>query len=155
MPEALAIISLIVSIVSIVSIILLAGVWKGGVDTFLKEIKQDREKYPPAESYKMLTTLWQTYIIDPLSKRTDLASYHSPCVLTDRGLEIISKDIKKELDNLHGSITNKEDLATGYIVVQHFGLPRLNKLASDAKLTLQEYIAVLSTYLATCKTDHE
>lgn len=151
MPEALAIVSLIVSIVSLLSIILLAGVWKGGVDTFIKEVKLDRDKYPPAESYKMLTTLWQTYVVDPLSKRSDLASYHSPCILTEKGLKYISEETKTELDEIHNIVSKREDLTTGYIIVEHFGLERLNKMAEANKLTLQEYIAILSTYLANCK----
>lgn len=151
MSDVIAYVALIGSLASVISVILLVGVWKGAVDEFIRGVKCDREKYPPAEIYRMLTTLWQTYVIEPLHKRPDIAEFHSPCALTEKGLNYISSRTKQDLDNIIINPDKLEDIATGYLVVSRLGHERLSKEAALINLTLQEYIAILSTYISSCR----
>ncbi|GAI65553.1 unnamed protein product [marine sediment metagenome] len=41
----------------------------------------------------------------------------------------------------------REDIATGYLVVKHIGLELISKMAEEKNLSVQESIAILSTYL--------
>lgn len=134
-------------VLSLCSIIYLVGVWKGGIDSFKKEIEEDWKKYPPSEQHRMLQTLWEVYILDPLHKRTDLTGHHSPICLTPAGLKMIPSEIREALDSLASEGFSREDLVIGYTVVQQLGLEKISRMAEENNLSLQEMIALLACYL--------
>lgn len=143
----------ITGIVSLVVIGVKLIFGQGETDAFIKELKADREKYPPAEQHRMIQTLWDVYVLDPLHQRTDLSEHHSPARLTQAGLDVLPDDLKKKLDVLATKSCVLEDVVTGYEVVQEFGLETIGKLAEERKVTVQEMVALLSCYLTEKRRD--
>jgi len=134
-------------ILSLAGIIYLVGYWKGGVDNKLKGLCTSLDKYPPGEIALMCKTMWDIYVVDALRAHPELAQHNSPLKLTPQGMDLIPEHIRLSLANIPSNPTNREDIASGWLVVKHLGLSAIEELAKETCLTLQETIAVLSTYL--------
>ncbi|MBA7669982.1 hypothetical protein ES703_78123 [subsurface metagenome] len=129
------------------TIVYLVGFWKGKIEAQLGNIVQSMQKYPPEETGRMINTLWEIYVLEPLRNRPDLAEHHSSYKLKPEGHCLIPDDIKQELDNLPTNPINKEAIASGYLVIKFLGVERVSRMAEEKGLSLQEAVAVLSTYL--------
>lgn len=145
--EVVAIIGAVSGLLSLFTIIYLLGVWKGKVDNQLVSISQSMHKYPPEETALMAKTLWEIYVVDALRNRPDLAEHHSAYKLKDEGKDLIPDDLKGELDRLDLNPLNNESLASGWLVVKYLGTERISRMAEQKCLSVQESIAILSTYL--------
>ena len=147
MQEIAAIIGAVSGIISLLTIVYLVGFWKGKIDTKLGNVCQSLQKYPLEETAVMTKTLWDIYVVDALRSRPDLAERGSAYRLKKEGEELIPDHIKALLDRIPHNPLNNEALATGYLVVKHIGLGHIGKMAEEKNLSVQEAIAVLSTYL--------
>jgi hypothetical protein len=105
------------------------------------------KKFDLSEMHLMVTTMWKAYTADLPYKRPDLAQNHSPCNLTPAGLGMIPAEVKAELDKFEISPDAKENVVTGYLVVKIMGIERINALARENKVLVQEMIGILSAYL--------
>ncbi len=123
------------------------GLWRGKVDSQLKSICQSFKDYPPAEMWTMTKTLWDVYVLDALRHRPDLAIHGSGYKLKKEGEDLIPDYILLLLDRIPHTNGLEEDIATGYLVVKHIGVELVSKMAIEKKLSVQEAIALLSTYL--------
>lgn len=132
---------------SLIGIIYLFGVWRGKVDSALNEFKDCIKNYPPAEMWTMVKTLWDIYVVEALHHRPDLAEHGSGFRLKKEGEDLIPDYIKPLLKRIPRNPHNSELVATGYLVVKHIGLDLIGKMAEEKELTVQESIAILSTYL--------
>ncbi|GAH80246.1 unnamed protein product, partial [marine sediment metagenome] len=131
MQDIFAIIGAVSGVVSLLTIIYLVGIWKGRVDTQLGSISQSLQKYPPEETALMAKTLWDIYVVDALRNRPDLAQHHSSYKLKKEGLDLISNDIKRDLDCLDLNPLNNEAIACGWLVVKFLGVERVSKMAKQ------------------------
>ena len=122
------------------------GLWRGKVDSQLKNIAQSFKDYPPAEMWTMTKTLWDVYVLEALRHRPDLAARGSGYQLRKEGEDLIPDYMLPLLDRIPLN-RQREDIATGYLVVKYIGLEQVSKMATEKKLSLQESIAILSTYL--------
>ncbi|MBA7601839.1 hypothetical protein ES703_08923 [subsurface metagenome] len=147
MENIAAIIGAVSGIASLIAIVYLVGFWKGKVDTQLGSISQSMQKYPLEETALMTKTLWDIYVVDALRNRPDLAEHHSAYKLKKEGHDLIPDDIKKDLDRLDLNPLNNEAIACGWLVVKLLGTERISRMAEGNGLSLQESIAILSTYL--------
>lgn len=147
MENIAAIIGAISGVASLLTIVYLVGFWKGKIEAKLGNVCQSMQKYPLEETAIMTKTLWEIYVVDALRNRPDLAEHHSSYKLKQEGEDLIPDDIKQELDNLPTNPTNDESIATGYLVVKFLGQERISRMAEEKGLSMQEAIAVLSTYL--------
>lgn len=147
MEHIAAIIGSITGVLSLLGIVYMLGHWKGRVDTRLKELMDTMNQYPPAETALMVKTLWDIYVVDALRARPELAESHSAFRLKKEGHDMIPDALKQELDQIPLNPTNRESLATGYLVVKHLGFETISKMAEERKLSVQEAIAILSLYL--------
>ena len=145
--EIASIVGAVSGCLSLLGIVYLFGVWRGKVDSALKEFKQCLKHYPPAEMWTMTKTLWDIYVVEALHRRPDLAEHGSSFKLKREGEELIPEHIKPLLDRLPLNPLNHEAVATGYLVVKHIGLELIGKMAEEKQLTVQEAIAILSCYL--------
>jgi hypothetical protein len=73
--------------------------------------------------------------------------------LTQKGLGYIPEDVKTKLDELAASVKSRPSGYLGLsesanLVVQVIGLDGITKIAGEKELSIQETIAVLSTYLS-------
>ncbi len=123
------------------------GLWRGKVDNQLKSICQNFKDYPPAEMWTMTKTLWDVYVLDALRHRPDLAEHGSGFTLKQSGKDLIPDYMLPLLDSIPHNPGLAEDVATGYLVVKHIGLELLSQMAKEKKVSIQEAIALLSTYL--------
>lgn len=123
--------------------------WRKTIDDWKKDQDEDRKKYPPDVMSMQLNTLWKLYVVEPLEHRPDLATRRSPYKLTKQAEELIPADLKTQIDQLCTSHQEPEALASGWLVYQNLGEDRIQKFAAGAKLSVQEALAVLSTYLET------
>jgi len=144
--EIASIVGAVSGCLSLLGIVYLFGVWRGKVDSALKEFKQCLKDYPPAEMWTMTKTLWDIYVVEALHRRPDLAE-HGSFKLKKEGEELIPEHIKPLLDRIPRNPGLKEDIATGYLVVKHIGLDLIGKMAEEKQLTVQEAIAILSCYI--------
>lgn len=148
MEHLAAIIGAISGVASLLGILYMLGYWKGRVDTKLRSIQTDLVQHPLAEVSLMTKTLWEIYVIDALRGKPGLAEQHSAFHLTKEGLDLIPDALKRSLDRIPPGNPNSESIATGWEVVKHLGLDSIHAMAEAKKLSLQESIAILSTYLA-------
>lgn len=147
MQEIASIIGAVAGLFSLVTILYFLIYWKAGVDTDRKAWRETCEHYPPAELWTMTKTMWEIYVVNVLQQRPDLAEHRSPWKLKDKGREMIPEVVRKQLDQVPNNHFCREDVANGWLVVKYIGLERLSALAKEKGLSLQETIAVLSTYL--------
>ncbi len=122
--------------------------WKGGMDQWRKAHEDEHNKYPVAETFLMCKTMWECWEKDALGKRPDLAHHSSAFKLTQDGQDLIPEPIKETLCEMAKVTLDKEDLFTGWLVVTHLGIPAIETIAKEKKLSVQETIAILSTYVA-------
>jgi len=132
---------------SILGVIYMLGVWRGKVDNQLNSLSKSFEDYPPAEMWTMTNTLWQVYVMEALGQRPDLARPGSAYKLNKQGCDLVPDYIKPLFDRIPHNPVLREEIATGYLVVKHVGLKLITKMAKEKKLSVQEAIAILSTYL--------
>jgi len=148
-----ALIGCITGSVSIIAVIYFVGVWRGQVDSDRKYFRERFDKlpcvtdYPPAEIHTMVKTLWEVYVLDALHKRPDLASRGSKFKLKPEGERLIPEEVKVELLKVAPELKNKEDIASGFLVVETLGIGSIEALSKRNKLSVQETIAILSTFL--------
>lgn len=146
--EALtALIGAISGILSLAGVVYLVGYWKGEVDTRIKAHEDQLCKYPPGEIALMCKTMWDIYIVDVLRQRPDLAHHTSPFKLTKQGDDLIPQPLKESLDQIKCNPLDREAVASGWLVVKHLGITTIEQLAKEKALSVQEAIAILSTYL--------
>lgn len=145
--DIFAIIGSVSGLISIVGLVYLLGVWKGSVDSKLRDITQQISQYPPGETSLMAKTLWDIYVVDALRNRPDLAEHHSSYKLRREGEDLIPDDIKQELNQVPHNEQNKDAIASGWLVVKHLGMEAISRVADEKGLSIQEAIAILSTYL--------
>jgi len=147
-----AIIGAVSGIISIIGVVYLLGVWKGGVDSKLKEIAQLLSRYPPEETALMTKTLWNIYVVDALRNRGDIAEHQSAYKLNKEGEALIPEYLKAELCRISKDLVmvendNKaEGIASGWLVVKSLGLETITRMADEKGLSVQESIAILSCY---------
>lgn len=134
-------------VISLAMVIYLFAYWKGGVDAWRREVSRCIEQYPPSETALMVKTLWEIYVVDALRGRPDLAEHASPFKLKKETRDLIPDEIKAKLEQIPRNPGNNEALATGWLVVKKIGMPSLERLAAEQNLSVQETIAILSTYL--------
>jgi len=154
MNDITSIIGAISGCLSLLAIVYLFGFWRGKVDSTqsefrerLKEIREVFKNYPPAEMWTMLKTLWDIYVVEALHHRPDLAEHGSGFKLKREGEDLIPDYIKPLLDHNPPNPFNSEAVATGYLVVKLIGMELIGRMAAEKGLSLQESIAILSTYL--------
>jgi len=133
--------------VSLLGIVYFLGFWRGKVESSLKAFQDCITNYPPAEMWTMTKTLWDVYVMDALRHRPDLASPGSAYKLNKEGCGLIPNYMKPLLDRIPHNPELREEIATGYLVVKHVGLDIITQMADEKKLSVQEAIAILSTYL--------
>ncbi|MBA7667986.1 hypothetical protein ES703_76088 [subsurface metagenome] len=150
MENIASIVGAVTGCISLLGIAYLFGVWRGKVDSAVKELKDIIKNYPPAEMWTMTKTLWDIYVVEALHRRPDLAERGSRFKLKKEGEDLIPDHMKALLDRIpHNPYNpyNSEAIATGYLIVKHIGLDIINEMAEQKKLSVQEAIAILSCYL--------
>lgn len=146
--EAIAsIIGAISGLLSLVGIIYLVGYWKGGVDNQLKGHHDQLSKYPLSEIALMSKTMWDIYVVDALRQHPELAQHSSPFKLTQQGADLIPDHLKLSLEKIKCNPMDREAVASGWLVVKSLGISVIEQMAKEKSLSLQEAIAILSTYL--------
>jgi len=138
--------------ISLLGIVYLFGIWRGKVDSALTEFRASFKDYPPAEMWTMVKTLWDIYVLAALHNRPDLAEHGSSYKLKKKGCDLVPDYMAALLNQIPHNPGRREDIATGYLVVKHIGLELISKMAEEEKLTVQESIAILSTWLD-CQAD--
>lgn len=147
MENIASIIGAVSGLISLIGIIYLVGYWKGGVDSRLKAHEDQLRKYPPGETALMCKTMWDIYVVDALRQHPELAQHSSSFKLTKQGIDLVPEPIKKILDELEYNPTSNKDIASGWLVVKHLGISAIEQMSREKSLTVQEAIAILSTYL--------
>ncbi|MBA7702808.1 hypothetical protein ES703_111583 [subsurface metagenome] len=145
--EIASIVGAVSGCLSLLGIVYLFGVWRGKVDNQLNSLGKSFQDYPPAEMWTMTKTLWDVYVMDALRLRPDLAAHGSAFKLKQPGKDLIPDYMLPLLDRIPRNPGLREDIATGYLVVKHIGLELISKMAEEKKVSIQEAIALLSTYL--------
>jgi len=145
--EIASIVGAVSGCLSLLGIVYLFGVWRGKVDNQLNSLGKSFQDYPPAEMWTMTKTLWDVYVMDALRLRPDLAAHGSGFKLKQQGKDLIPDSILPLLDRIPRNPGLREDIATGYLVVKHIGLKLISQMAEEKKVSIQEAIALLSTYL--------
>ncbi|MDD5510510.1 MAG: hypothetical protein PHI12_06865 [Dehalococcoidales bacterium] len=123
------------------------GFWRGQVDSDRKFFRECMNNYPPAKMYTMVETLWNVYVLDALHHRPDLAARGSGFKLKPQGESLVPDNVKTMLAKMPDELKNHEDIVNGYTVVTYLGLATIETVAREKGLSLQETIAILSTYL--------
>ncbi|MBA7469598.1 hypothetical protein ES707_04870 [subsurface metagenome] len=155
MENVTSIVGAISGCISLLGIAYLFGVWRGKVDSALKNFNKCMEQYPPAEMWTMTKTLWEIYVVEALHHRPDLAEHGSGFKLKKEGENLIPDHLKTLLSRIPRNPHNSEAIASGYLVVKHIGMDLINEMATQKELSVQETIAILSCYLeVSCNTDH-
>jgi hypothetical protein len=146
--EAIAsILGSVSGIISLLGVVYFFAFWRGQVDNDRRAFRESMTNYPPAEMWTMVKTLWDVYVMDALRHRPDLAEHGSGFKLKEEGHDLIPDYMKPLLDNIPHNPSLNDDIATGYLVVKHIGLEKIVKMSEEKGLSIQETIAVLSTYL--------
>jgi hypothetical protein len=153
-------VAVFMAVVTVIGWVIIGVIWKTGMDSWRKSIddwKKSQEdqckQYPPNVMAFQLNTLWKLYVDQPLENRPDLATHRSPYKLTKDAEDLIPAELKTQLTNLCAVHQEHEVVATGWLVYENVGEERLQKFAAGAKLSIQEALAVLSTYLE-CQCNH-
>ena len=133
--------------ISLLGIVYMFGIWRGRVDSALKEFKACLTSYPPAEMWTMTKTLWDIYVVSALHHRPDLAEHGSGYKLKREGDDLISEHMKTLLRGIPRNPGNHEAIASGYLVVKHIGIDLINEMAEQNLITVQEAIAIMSCWL--------
>jgi len=147
MESITGIIGAISGCLSLLGIVYLFGIWRGRVDHTLNDFRDSLKNYPPAEMWTMVKTLWEIYVVEALHHRPDLAEHGSGFRLKKEGEDLIPDYILPLLECIPRNPFNSEQVATGYLVVKHIGIELISKMAEEKQLTVQESIAILSTWL--------
>jgi len=150
MEHIAALVGSVTGVLSLLGIVYMLGRWKGQVDTRLRDITNSMAQYPPAETALMVKTLWDIYVVDALRGRPDLAEHRSAFKLSKEAHDMIPDALKPLLDQISQINSNpgiRADVASGYLVVKYLGMGPISQMAEDCKLSVQEAIAILSTYL--------
>ena len=147
MHDIAGVIGAVTGCISLLGIAYLFGVWRGKVDSALKDFTKSLEQYPPAEMWTMTKTLWDVYVVSALGHRPDLAEHGSGFRLKQEGEDLIPDHLKVLLKRIPRHPDNDELIANGYLVVKHIGIDLINKMAEQNKLSVQETIAILSCWL--------
>lgn len=143
----ISILGAVSGVISLAGVIWLVAYWKGGMDTWRRNVSHDIEQYPLGELWRMTNTMWDIYVVGQLSNRPDLADRHSPFRLKPKALELIPDNIKSILNDIPLNQSYREDVSNGWLVVKNIGQNSLEELAKDSGISVQEEIAVLSVYL--------
>ena len=143
MENVASIIGAVSGVLSLLGLVYVLGIWRGKVDNYLK----NADNYPPAEMWTMVKTLWEIYVIDALHHRPDLAKQGSGYHLEPDGEDCIPDYMIPLLKQIPRNPFNHELIASGYLVVKHIGLDRIQEMSAEKDLSVQEAIAILSTYL--------
>ncbi len=149
-----AIIGAVSGVISIFGLAYLLGIWKGGVDSKLKDITRLLSQYPPSETALMTKTLWDIYVVDALRNRPDLAEHQSAYKLKKEAEDLIPDHLKAELCQIskNPSIGEQgEAIASGWLVVKFLGMEAISRMAEEKGLSVQESIAILSCYFVNNK----
>jgi len=155
MDTLLAIGGIVLGLASLGGYIYIFAYWKGGVDEWRKKHDEDhKNSLPLCELSDMCKTMYEIYVVDALRRRPDLATHQSPYTLTDGARLLIPEPIKEILCQINRRPENREDLVSGYLVVKHLGIDRIETIAKDMKLSVQEAIAILSTFLDNTNNHH-
>lgn len=141
--EIASIIGAVSGLLSILGIIYMMGVWRGKVDTKLKQL----DDYPLGEIALMTKTLWDLYVVDALRSRPDLAEHGSAYRLKKEGESLIPQELKDELDSLALNAQEAKANPTGWQIVKALGMERIQTFADERELSLQQTIAILATYV--------
>lgn len=147
MQEIAAIIGAAAGVISLVTVIYFVVYWKAGVDTDRKAWRETCQHYPPAELWTMCKTMWDIYVVNVLQDRPDLAERHSPWKLKPKAEGLIPGNIKDQLEKIPKNSVCREDVSNGWLVVKYIGLNHLTDLAKEKGISIQETVAILSTYL--------
>jgi len=147
MHDLPGIIGAISGCISLMGIVYLAGIWRGEVNSALKEQAKNSEQYPPAEMWTMVKTLWDIYVVSALHHRPDLAEHGSGYKLKADGEDLIPDHMKVLLKRIPRVADNHNDVATGYLVVKNIGMDLINEMAEQKELSVQETIAIMSCWL--------
>lgn len=147
MEEIASIVGAVSGSISLLGLIWFAATWKSSVDSDRKDFRKCITDYPPAEMWTMVKTMWDVSVMEALRHRPDLASHGSGFRLKKEGIDLIPGNLKPILDRIPINPVIREDIATGYLVVKFVGLDLITAMAEETHLSLQESIAVLSTYL--------
>lgn len=147
MQQVLQILGIVSGLLSLAGVIYLIGYWKGGIDAWKREMSRCIEQYPPAETALMVKTLWEIYVVDALRARPDLAEHASLFKLKKEAEFLIPDEIKQRLVQIPRNPENSDEVASGWLVVKKIGLYSIERLAVEKNLSVQETIAILSTYL--------
>lgn len=143
-----SIVGAVTGTLSLAGVVYMAGYWKGQVDTDRKDWKDAISQYPPAETHKMVQTLWDIYVIDALRNRPDLANHGSGYNINKTGESLIPPSIKKALQEF--PVCTDHSMPTeshGWLVVKCLGITTIRELSQSTGLTLQETTALLSLYM--------
>ena len=155
MPDNIvSIVGAVSGCLSLFGLVYLFGIWRGKVDSALNELKNCIKNYPPAEMWTMTKTLWDIYVVDALRNRPDLAEHQSAYKLRKEGEDLIPEHLKAELCQIskNPSIGEQgEAIASGWLVVKCLGMEAISRMAEEKELSIQESIAILSTYLVNNK----
>ncbi len=143
----MSIVGAISGIISLLGMVYLFGVWRGKIDSSVKELKEVVKNYPPAEMWTMAKTLWDIYVVDALQHRPDLAERGSSFKLKKEGEDLIPEDMKPLLDRIPRNPYNSDGVSSGYLVAKYIGLDLISKMAQEKNLSVQEAIAILSCCL--------
>ena len=146
MENLASIVGAITGCISLLGLVYVFGVWRGRVDSSLKVITDILKSYPPGEMWRMTQTLWEIYVVEALHNRPDLAQRGSGFKLKKEGQDLIPDSMKSLLEHIPHN-PHKDDISTGYLVVEVLGLEPIREMAEEKHLSVQEAIAILSTYL--------
>lgn len=128
--------------------------WKESVDEWQKKHDEAEKDCSPHETALMCKTMWDIYVVGALRDRPDLATHRSPLKLTPYSESIIPDDLKITLNMIRTGRQDKENIATGWLVVKYLGITKIEKLSKDKELSIPETIAVLSTYIDELSNNH-
>lgn len=147
MDTLASIIGAVSGCISVLGVAYILGFWRGSVNSQLEYFEKCVSDYPPAEMWTMVKTLWDVYVMEALRHRPDLAEHGSRYKLKKEAMELIPDHMKVLLAHIPKNPSSQEDIVTGFLVVKHIGLDRIRQMAEEKNLSIQESIAILSTYL--------